>query len=178
MNYRRLFIENSFIFITIVTSKRRKILVDNIDILKDAFKRTVEKYNYQIFAICVLPDHIHMIIKPYEIKDYPKIIQQIKRYFSQNIDKSKLSNYTLSSDNIKRKESDVWQHRYWEHTICNEDDLNKHTDYIHYNPMKHYNIAPKDWKYSSFKKFVKNEYYDKDWFNFDDKHNINDLNYE
>ena len=137
-----------------VTSKRREILINNIDILRNAFKTTIEKYNYKIYAICILPDHIHMIIKPYEIKDYPKIIQQLKRYFSQNIDKSNLSNYALTSGNIKRKESDIWQHRYWEPTIIDEKDLNKHLDYIHYNSTKHYNISPKDWKYSSFHKFV------------------------
>ena len=178
MNYRRLFIQNSLVFITIITAKRRKILVDNISILREAFKKTINSYNYEIYAICVLPDHFHVIIKPYDIKDYPKIIQQIKRYFSQQIDKNSLKNYSLTQGNLKRKECDVWQHKYWEHTIRDEKDLNKHVDYIHYNSMKHYAIAPKDWEYSSFKKFVQNEYYDIDWCNFDDINNIFDLNYE
>ena len=78
MNYRRLFIQNSLVFITIITAKRRKILVDNIRILREAFKKTINSYNYEIYAICVLPDLFHVIIKPYDIKDYPKIIQQIK----------------------------------------------------------------------------------------------------
>ena len=51
-------------------------------------------------------------------------------------------------------------------------------DYIHYNSMKHYNIAPKDWEYSSFRKFVKNGFYNLDWCNFNDNHRINELNYE
>ena len=58
------------------------------------------------------------------------------------------------------------------------NDLNKHIDYIHYNPMKHYNIAPKDWQYSSFNKFVEDGYYEKDWCNFEDKYDINKLDYE
>lgn len=179
MNYKRLFIENSLVFITIVTSKRRKILIDNINILREAFKRTIDKYNYQIYAICILPDHIHMIIKPYEIRDYPIIIKQIKQYFSQKIDKNSLENYSLTSGNIKRKECDVWQHKYWEHTIKDEKDLNTHTDYIHYNPFKHgYVQRVKDWNYSSFKRFVKMNMYDIDWCNFGDKNNIEALNYE
>ena len=178
MNYRRLFIQNSLVFITIVTAKRRKILIDNINILREAFKKTINSYNYEIYAVCVLPDHFHAIIKPYDIKDYPKIIQQIKRYFSQHIDKNSLKNYSLTQGNIKRKECDIWQHKYWEHTIRDENDLNKHVDYIHYNSMKHYAIAPKDWEYSSFKNFVQNEYYDIDWCNFDDINNIFELNYE
>ena len=136
MNYKRLFIDNTFVFITIVTAKRRKILIDNINILREAFKATINTYNYEIYAICVLPDHIHVIIKPYDIKDYPNIIQQIKRYFSQHIDKNTLTNYSLTQGNIKRKECDVWQHKYWEHTIRDENDLNKHLDYIHYISYK------------------------------------------
>ena len=59
-----------------------------------------------------------------------------------------------------------------------EDDLYKHIDYIHYNSMKHYDIAPKDWKYSSFKKFVHNGFYEIDWCNFEDKYKIKELNIE
>ena len=44
--------------------------------------------------------------------------------------------------------------------------------------MKHHNITPKDWEYSSFKKFVKNGYYDIDWCNFEDKYNIKNMNIE
>ena len=179
MNYRRLFVKNSYVFITIVTAKRRKILIDNIDILRNAFKNTINSFNYEIYAICVLPDLIHMIIKPFDINDYPKIVQQVKRYFSQNIDKNTLDNYSLTSGNVKRKECDIWQHKYWEHTIRDENDLNKHTDYIHYNPLKHkYVNKVSDWDYSSFKKFVQNKLYDINWCNFEDNNNITELDYE
>lgn len=179
MQYKRLFIENSYVFITIVTAKRRKILLENIQILREAFNKTIQNYNYELYAICVLPEHIHMIIKSYNINDYPKIIQQLKRYFSQNINKQNINNYSLTSGNIKRKECDIWQHRYWEHTIRNIDDLYKHLDYIHYNPIKHgYSNNAKDWKFSSFNKFVKQHFYELDWCNFDDTNSINELNYE
>ena len=179
MQYKRLFLENSYIFITMVTSKRRKILIDNIGILKEGLKRTILNFNYELYAICVMPDHIHMIIKPYSVKDYPKIIQQIKRYFSQKINKQKIENYSLTTGNVKRKECDIWQHRYWEHTIKDEEDLCKHLDYIHYNPIKHgYTNKASDWKFSSFQKFVNLKFYDINWCNFDNKHNIYDLNYE
>ena len=50
--------------------------------------------------------------------------------------------------------------------VCLEVE-NKHIDYIYFNPMKHYNIAPKDWEYSSFKKYVNNKLYDINWCNTD-----------
>ena len=83
-------------------------------------------------------------------------IKNIKRNFSVNFDISQMPDYNESDSRKSKGEKSIWQRRYFEHTIINEEDLNKHIDYIHYNPMKHYNIAPKDSEYSSFKKFVQN----------------------
>jgi len=44
--------------------------------------------------------------------------------------------------------------------------------------MKHYNIAPIDWEFSSFNKFVQKGYYEQNWCNYEDKYNINKLDYE
>ena len=83
-----------------------------------------------------------------------------------------------SKSKINKREKGIWQRRFWEHTIRNEQDLNVHLDYIHYNSYKHYKISPKDWKYSSFDKFVKNNFYDIDWCNFEDKNKISNLDFE
>ena len=178
MNYKRLYIPNSIIFITIVTSKRRNILIKNIELLKFSIKNAHKYYNFEIYAIGVMKDHVHLLIKPDNINEYSKIILLIKRTFSKKIDINTIADYEQSESNIKRQERDIWQRRFWEHTIRNEEDLYRHIDYIHYNPMKHYQIVPKDWKYSTFNKFVKNGYYETDWCNFEDKYKIADLNYE
>lgn len=47
MNYRRTYIENSKIFITMVTSKKRTILIENIDILRKSFKQIKEKISFK-----------------------------------------------------------------------------------------------------------------------------------
>lgn len=170
MNYKRLYIPNSLVFVTVVTKDRKNILINNINYLRKAFELTKVKFPFEIIAIIVNVNHFHMIIKPKDIKTYPKIIGSIKSNFT------KLSGLKYSLN--KSGESDIWQRRYWEHTIINEEDLYKHIDYIHYNSMKHYNIAPKDWEYSSFKNFVNNGYYDIDWCNFGDKYNICSMNLE
>ncbi len=178
MNYKRLYVSNSIIFITIVTSKRRNILIKNIELLKFSIKNAHKYYNFKIYAICVMEDHVHLLIKPNNINEYSKIILLIKRTFSKKFDINTMADYEQSESNIKRKERDIWQRRFWEHTIRNEEDLYRHIDYIHYNPMKHYQIAPKDWKYSTFNNFVKIGYYETDWCNFEDKYKIADLDYE
>jgi len=170
MNYKRLFISNSLIFITVVTKNRKPILIQNIKFLREAFKCAKQKYSFEIIAIIINNDHFHMIIKPEDVKLYPKIVGCIKSTFT------KISGIEHLQNNSR--ESDIWQRRYWEHTIMSENDLYKHIDYIHYNSMKHYNIAPKNWKYSSFDKFVKEGYYEKDWCNFNDENNINEMELE
>lgn len=117
-------------------------------------------FKFDIIAMCVLPDHIHLILKPMDIYQYPKIVTSIKYCFSKNYDVGGESP-TYGYNN--KQEKGIWQRRFYEHTIRNENDLNKHIDYVHYNSYKHLGIAPKNWRFSSFLKFVKNGYYELDW---------------
>ncbi|HSH91977.1 MAG TPA: transposase [Ramlibacter sp.] len=53
------------------------------------------------------------------------------------------------------RDKGIWQRRYWEHQIRDEEDLERHVDYIHFNPVKHGLVAQvKDWPHSSFHKWV------------------------
>ena len=138
-------------------------------------KYTKTKISFNIVAIVILKNHIHLILQPENINDYPNIIKYFKTYFSRNIN---IDNSDLSEGKKHKKEKGIWQSRYWAHIILDENDLNKHIDYIHFNPMKHYNIAPKDWEYSSFKKYVNNKFYNINWCNFNDKYKIAELDLE
>lgn len=84
-NYRRLFIDGSYLFITIVTYQKRHILIDNINPLRQAFKDAKEIYKFEIYASVILPNHIHLILIPDNIKEYPKIIRAIKYNFSKSL---------------------------------------------------------------------------------------------
>ena len=58
----------------------------------------------------------------------------------------------------------MWQRRFWEHQIHDEQDLIKHVEYIHWNPVKHGYVARvSDWPYSSFHRHVKQGLYPLDW---------------
>ena len=105
-------------------------------------------------------------------------MKSIKYYFSSAHISDKYINKNISISAIKRKEKGIWQRRYYDHMIRDDKVLFKHIDYIHYNSMKYYNIAHKNWKYSSFRNFVNNNWYEKNWCNFDDKYKINELNNE
>ena len=175
MNYKRYFIPNSMVFITIVTYNRKQFLLEYIDLIKQSLDYAKSKIMFNIVAIAILKDHIHIIIKPKVINEYPNIMKCFKTYFSRHIN---IDNSHLSEGKKHKKEKGVWQSRYWAHIILDENDLYKHIDYIHYNPMKHYNIAPRDWKFSTFMRFVNNNYYDINWCNLNDINKISELDFE
>lgn len=61
-------------------------------------------------------------------------------------------------------EREVWQRRYWEHLIRDDEDYARHVEYIHYNPVKHgLAESPKDWPWSSFHDYVGKGVYDVNW---------------
>jgi putative transposase len=169
-NYKRVFIENHYYFITAVIKNRKlQLLTDNTTYFKKALKASKLSYEYEIYALVVMSNHFHIIINPKNKNDYPQIISSIKREFTKQLDTNlltKLAKY-LTPSQIKHRESGVWQRRYFEHTVRNQQDLNHLTDYIHYNPVKYGFVKrAKDWQYSSFMKFVKNHHYDKNWCDF------------
>ena len=177
-NYKRYFnILSNPVFVTFVTYNRQEILQQNINILRNSFKYAKDKYEFDIVAISILKDHCHVILYASNPNDIPKIIRIIKFNFSINVPEKFICK-KLSNSAIKRGEKGIWQRRYYDHIIRNEEDLYRHIDYIHYNSMKHYKIAPKHWKFSSFNKFVQRGYYEKDWCNFENKYKINDIDLE
>lgn len=160
-----------------VMYKRRQILIDNISLLRKSFEITKKYCTFEIISINIMKDHLHLLLSTQNPSEIPQIIRTIKQNFTKLVPKQyHPQNITLSMQ--KRSEKGIWQRRYYDHIIRNENDLYKHIDYIHYNSMKHYQIAPKDWEYSSFRKFVKLGYYDANWCNFEDKHCINSINCE
>ena len=176
MHYKRLFLQNSYVHIIILSYNRKSIFIDNINLLRKSFSNSKKYFNYDIVAICVLPEHIHVILNPKNIKDYPKIVTSIKHYFSRNYG---VGVETPTYGYLNKGEKGLFQRRYFVHTITNQDDLNNQINYIHYNPVKHgYVHSVKDWEYSSFHKFVKQGFYDENWGTSNDIENIRNLDFE
>lgn len=58
----------------------------------------------------------------------------------------------------------LWQRRFWEHTIRNEIDFERHVDYVHFNPVKHRLVRRAlEWPYSSFHVYVRRGLLPADW---------------
>jgi len=152
-NYRRIFEDGYSYYITMVTHRRKPILVENIALLRESFRQSKKVFDYRIDEIIVLPDHVHMIITPAVSVEYPKIIGYIKAYFSRHCDEKYFAEETQSFSRYQRRHKPIWQKRYYEHTIRNEKDMREKINYMQNNPVKH-GLAEtiEDWKYSSFQK--------------------------
>jgi putative transposase len=58
----------------------------------------------------------------------------------------------------------IWQNRFWDHIIRDQKDMNRHLDYIHYNPVKHgITNDPFIYEHSSLGKYHSDGYYQRDW---------------
>ena len=157
----------SFFFVFHITYCRRPLFKDprNIDLLRNAIAKVKTKQPFKILAAVILPDHLHFIWQlPPDDSDYSQRISRLKVLFTRTYKAKNKLNLEISASRYKHRESDVWQRRFWEHTIRNETDLQQHLDYIHYNPVKHELVScPHLWSYSSFLRWVKKGRYTQDW---------------
>ncbi|MCP4570437.1 MAG: transposase [FCB group bacterium] len=140
-------------FVTSVTYSRKPILVDNSDLLISALNKYQEILKYDLLAYVIMPDHIHLLIDC-KGNNLSTIMQRIKLSFSRRY-----------RDRLSIKSQRVWQPRFWDHIIRDQSDMNRHIDYIHFNPVKHALAdSPFEWEFSTIHKFRQHGYYEnRDW---------------
>ena len=139
-------------FITCVTFERRPILIQHVDLFWRAIDSIRENVRFELIAHVILPDHFHMIMEP-DGADFAGIMQRLKMSFGMCYRKR-----------IGTRTGRVWQHRYWDHMIRDHPDMNRHVDYIHFNPVRHGLVmSPFEWKHSSIVDYQRKGYYKNDW---------------
>ncbi len=161
-NYRRNLARGGTYFFTLNLEDRRlSLLTDHIEQLRHTFTYTRSRHPFAIDAIVVLPEHLHAIwTLPDDDGDYATRWRLIKSTFSRALPTGE----AVSRSRSDRGERGIWQRRYWEHTVRDEEDFARHVDYVHYNPVKHGHVTQvKDWPHSSFHRMVRQGGYPEDW---------------
>jgi putative transposase len=165
--YRRWYLPGGTCFFTVVTHDRVPMFHDPLAVrlLGVVMRKVHAKYPYRTIAIVVLPDHFHCVWSlPGGDSDYSGRWQWIKGAFTEEWLSAGGSEASKSASRARKGEHGVWQRRFWEHQIQDEVDLERHVDYIHYNPVKHgYAARPGDWPWSSFLRHVRLGQYPSDW---------------
>ncbi|WP_027865173.1 REP-associated tyrosine transposase [Massilia alkalitolerans] len=165
MPYYRRSLTGSTYFFTVVTHRRRPILCDDAvrTALRHAIERVRTRLPFTTDAMVLMPDHLHCIwTLPDDDTDFSSRWSQIKHHVSSTC--NRLYPMTLSRSRQHRGAGSIWQRRFWEHQIRDEIDMERHVDYIHFNPVKHGLVTgASQWPYSTFERHVRAGAYTRDW---------------
>ena len=134
----------------------KRIVLGNLDTLAWNYKIGVSGY-------CLMPNHVHALLRPTEAKEMGPFIQQWKRLTSHAIQEFlHLGGSDDSSPYGKRAtdargEIHVWQPRHYPFNVFTIHKAIQKLEYMHRNPVKAGLVSdPCDWPWSSAAYFLKN----------------------
>lgn len=120
-----------------ILSNRAKTAIHKA--LFDSENRLVE-----IIAYCIMPTHIHLLLK-----------QITENGISRFISKS-LNSYSKSFNSKHKRKGPLWEGRFKNVLVNSNEQLLHLTRYIHLNPASAGLVdKPEDWKYSSYGEYLK-----------------------
>jgi putative transposase len=162
--YRRYFSEGQTVFLTLVTAARRPWLFPS-DVKNEvllALNETRKHHRFRHHGHVLLHDHLHLLLSPHQAVEIPRLVSSFK-----------LS--VLAKLRVPSTRERLWQRRYYDHVIRDDEDFARHLDYLHFNPIKHgFAFRPADWQWSSFRQWEARGRYPEDWGHHEPE-NIRDM---
>lgn len=142
--YRRNFLPGGTFFFTVVTAGRQPILTTEPArrILRCCIETERHRRPFGIVAFVLLPDHLHAIwTLPPGDADFSSRWKHIKGAFTHGWLEQGGRERCVRPGQVAESRRGVWQPRFFEHTIRDDDDLIAHVMYVHYSPVKHGLVA-------------------------------------
>jgi putative transposase len=166
-DYRRWYVPGGTYFFTLVSCHRYPYFRDAAarTLLGQAFRAAQQERPFEVVAIVLLPDHLHCLwTLPAGDDDYSSRWKDIKDRFTVDWLAAGGHEERVTKSQMRRGHRGIWQRRFWEHTIDDELDLERHFDYIHFNPVKHGLVSRAvDWPWSSFHRHLAAGHYPAEW---------------
>jgi putative transposase len=155
----------TFFFTLALQDRGARYLVDHVADLRACMAQVKARHPFTVDAIVVLPEHLHAIwTLPNGDSDFGQRWMLVKQGFTRKLQASGALEGTASGSRGRKGERSLWQRRFWEHQLRDEDDLNRHIDYIHFNPVKHgWVLRARDWPYSSLHRYTREGKLPLDW---------------
>jgi putative transposase len=128
-------------FVTVVTRGRRPVFADKsaCKILQNSFHEAHRHYPFRLAALVILPDHWHALIRP-GIREAGEDVSERQQVVIEQI-VGAVKRVVLRD--MKIRDATIWQTRFLDHRIRDENDFLHHLDYIRLNPVKHgYAVEP------------------------------------
>jgi len=123
-------------FVTAVTAQRKPLFryEPNAQLLLNTLLDYRAQQKYLLHEFVIMPDHLHLLITPAHNLSLERAIQFVKGEFSYRL-KSKFT---------------VWQESLTNHRIHDEEDWERHREYIRMNPVPAGLMGrPEEYPYSS-----------------------------
>jgi len=146
-------------FVTTTITNYAPILLENKykDLILDSLFYYSKKYNYNLIAYVVMPEHIHFILSSKRESKLHEFMRDFKKYTSKQIVKQLKEDNNGETLNIfankanKKANYTVWMQRYRSIPVYSEKILKQKIDYIHRNPLRRGLVNElEDYQYSSF----------------------------
>ncbi|RYF19292.1 MAG: transposase [Comamonadaceae bacterium] len=147
----------TYFFTLTLQDRSARYLVDHIAALRASVADAKKRHPFCMDAVVVLPEHLHTLwTLPADDADFGMRWMLIKQGFTRRLREEGLLERRASSTRGTKGERSLWQRRFWEHRIRDDDDFARHVDYIHFNPVKHgWVMRAGDWPYSSLHRYVR-----------------------
>ena len=96
---------------------------------------------YELFAFCIMPNHVHLMIRPLIKNEKPFPLQQIMydhKHFT-----------AIEANKLLKRKGNFWQDEHYDHYIRNENEFFNILNYIYLNPVKANLVEnPDEWEFT------------------------------
>jgi putative transposase len=150
------------VFFTVTLADRGSdVLVREIGALREAVREVRSERSFGIDAWVILPDHMHAVwTLPEGDADFSTRWKDIKTRFTKAVG---IVGWR-SSSKVAKGEAGLWQRRFWDHHIRDEQDYANHVCYCWINPVKHGLVERAvDWPYSSIHRDIARGIVEPEW---------------
>ena len=123
-------------------NQKQKVFVENTDYSKylEILHHYKRKYCFKLYAYCLMPNHIHLIIEVKKVSDLGKLMQGIDL------------TYAIWFNKKYNKVGHLWQGRFKNMIIQKDQYLLDCLNYIEYNPVRaSLSSSPIGYEWSSWK---------------------------
>ena len=127
-------------------NNKQEIFLDEKDYKKflKEIKNTKEKYGYELYAYCLMTNHVHLVIYDKE-ENLSKIMQSLEVTYSAYFSKK------------YEKVGHLFQNRFLSKPVETREYLMQVCRYVHQNPVKAGISRVDNYKWSSYKEYINDE---------------------
>ena len=148
-------------WIDVFTRLRQKYVIIN------ALKHCQKERNLEIYAYCLMSNHLHMLCKASGEETLAEVMRDFKKFTSKKIVQTMieypesrrewmLSYFKKACAHLKRKQQfKVWQDGYHAEHIFSNKFIRQKVNYIHWNPVKDKIVSePENYFFSSARNYA------------------------